>query len=120
MRGPTKIYRRACWNELDGLIHAPGWDTLDEVKANMLGWATRTLQGINAIHHRPTGAAYGTWNEQVEGGVWKYIAGYHPLFMVLKCLQRMVEKPYFVGACGLFLGFVRGMFIGCPKSKIRL
>ena len=71
MRGPTKIYRRACWNELDGLIHAPGWDTLDEVKANMLGWATRTLQGINAIHHRPTGAAYGTWNEQVKGGVCK-------------------------------------------------
>ena len=48
-----------CWRAIGGLIHAPGWDTVDEVKANMLGWKTRTLPDVKALHHRPTGAAYG-------------------------------------------------------------
>ena len=57
VRGATKIYRSSCWRDIGGLLPAPGWDTLDEVKANMLGWTTHTLSGINALHHRPTGAA---------------------------------------------------------------
>ena len=27
VRGATKIYRRACWDGLGGLLQAPGWDT---------------------------------------------------------------------------------------------
>ncbi len=41
VRGATKIYRRACWDQIAPLIKAPGWDTLDEVKANYLGSRTR-------------------------------------------------------------------------------
>src|ERR1039458_440044 len=33
VRGATKIYRRQCWDQIGGLIRAPGWDTVDEVKA---------------------------------------------------------------------------------------
>src|SRR5438874_8428803 len=40
VRGATKIYRRATWDAIGGLVKTPGWDTLDEVKANMLGWKT--------------------------------------------------------------------------------
>src|SRR4029077_9964358 len=40
VRGATKIYRRECWRQLGGLYPVTGWDTLDEVKANMLGWRT--------------------------------------------------------------------------------
>src|SRR5208282_1795351 len=115
VRGATKIYRRACWQEIGGLIHAPGWDTLDEVKANMLGWKTRTLADINILHHRPTGAAYGTWNDRVKAGMANYITGYHPLFMFLKCLRRMGEKPYFIGSGGLLFGFVKGYVKRVPQ-----
>jgi len=38
VRGATKIYRKVCWDAIGGLIKAPGWDAVDEVKANMLGW----------------------------------------------------------------------------------
>src|SRR5271166_6438519 len=38
VRGATKIYSRACWEAIGGLLSVPGWDTVDEVKANMLGW----------------------------------------------------------------------------------
>jgi len=115
VRGATKIYRAACWREIGGLIHAPGWDTLDEVKANMLGWVTCTISGINAIHHRPTGGAYGKWNDMTKGGIANYIAGYHPLFMFLKCIRRMAEKPYLLGGSALLFGFVKGYVKRIPQ-----
>jgi poly-beta-1,6-N-acetyl-D-glucosamine synthase len=117
VRGATKIYRAACWHGIGGLIQAPGWDTLDEVKANMLGWATCTLSGLDVIHHRPTGAAYGTWNDRVKGGMANYISGYHPLFMLLKCARRMAAQPYLVGGLGLLFGFAKGYLKRIPQVE---
>ncbi|MBC8096235.1 MAG: glycosyltransferase family 2 protein, partial [Akkermansiaceae bacterium] len=68
VRGPTKIYRRACWEAIGGLRNVPGWDGIDELKANMLGWQTRTFQPIRLIHHRPTGNADGVWKNQNKFG----------------------------------------------------
>ncbi len=115
VRGATKIYRAACWHQIGGLTRAPGWDTLDEVKANMHGWVTRTLANINAIHHRPTGAAYGKWHDMVKGGLANYVAGYHPLFMFLKCIRRVVEKPYLLGGSALLVGFLKGYVKRIPQ-----
>ncbi|HWQ93344.1 MAG TPA: hypothetical protein VN673_16855 [Clostridia bacterium] len=119
VRGATKIYSAACWQAIGGLIHAPGWDTLDEVKANMLGWSSRTLKGIKIAHHRETGAAYGAWKDRVKSGLANYIAGYHPLFMFLKCLRRLAEKPYVVGGCGLWFGFLKGYITRVPQVNDR-
>jgi poly-beta-1,6-N-acetyl-D-glucosamine synthase len=105
VRGATKIYRRECWEDIGGLLAAPGWDTLDEVKANMLGWKTRTFQELTLCHYRPTGAADGTWANAVKNGKSDYICGYHPLFMMLKCAKRMFEKPYLIGGLGHLYGF---------------
>lgn len=117
VRGATKIYRRACWREIGGLLRSPGWDTMDEVKANMLGWHTRTLREINLIHYRPTGAAYGVWRDRVKNGLGCYITGYHPLFMFVKCLRRMADQPYLIGGCGLLFGFVKGYMGRLPQIE---
>ena len=117
VRGATKIYRSDCWHAIGGLIRAPGWDTLDEVKANMLGWETRTLSELNVLHYRPTGAAYGTWNDRVKGGMANYISGYHPLFMFLKCAKRMAARPYFVSGFGLLFGFLKGYVKRVPQVE---
>ena len=49
VRGATKIYRRDCWEAIDGLWSASGWDTIDEVKANMKGWKTLYLHGAGPL-----------------------------------------------------------------------
>ncbi len=108
VRGATKIYRRACWEAIGGLIQQTGWDTLDEIKANMLGWTTRTLGGPRVVHHRPTGRADGSWKNWVKNGRANYIVGYHPLFMFFKCLRRLPQKPYGLAALGLAAGFWGG------------
>jgi hypothetical protein len=87
---------------------APGWDTIDELKANMLGWTTRTFRDIPLRHHRYTGSADGTWKNYVKFGLSNYITGYHPLFMLTKCLKRVFQRPLVVGAAGLAWGFCQG------------
>jgi glycosyltransferase involved in cell wall biosynthesis len=117
VRGATKIYRRACWEALGGLIQAPGWDTLDEVKANMLGWETQSFPELILVHHKPTGSADGTWGNWVKNGRANYISGYHPLFMFIKCLGRLTQKPYLAVAVALFWGFISGYWKQIPQIE---
>lgn len=108
VRGATKIYRKVCWSAIGGLWPAPGWDTMDEVKANRLGWSSRSFPNLHLIHHRTTGSADGLWPTLVKYGRANYICGYHPLFMISKCIARLVERPYFIGSIGLTYGFISG------------
>jgi poly-beta-1,6-N-acetyl-D-glucosamine synthase len=115
VRGATKIYRRACWKALGGLIKTPGWDTLDEFKANMLGWRTYSFPELKVTHHRIAGRADGAWKNWVKNGRANYVSGYHPLFMVLKCMQRLVQKPYGLAGAGLLTGFCSGYVRRLPQ-----
>lgn len=108
VRGPAKMYRRACWLEIGGLIRSPGWDTFDLIKANMAGWQTTTFQELAVIHLRPSGGAYGAWSNWTKNGFANYVVGYHPLFLLAKCARRAVHKPYLLAAAGLLVGFLRG------------
>ena len=119
VRGATKIYRRACWDAMGGLRVSPGWDTIDELKANMLGWRTRSFPNVKALHCRPTGAADGAWRDAVKNGQAEYFSGYHPLFMLVKCLKRLIQRPYFIGAAGLFCGFASAYLKRSPKVADR-
>jgi poly-beta-1,6-N-acetyl-D-glucosamine synthase len=115
VRGATKIYRAECWEAIGGLIAAPGWDTLDELKANMLGWATETFREIKLLQLKSTGTADGTWKNWVKNGRANYVTGYHPVFMLAKCVKRSIQKPYAIAALGLLSGFVWSYFRRLPQ-----
>lgn len=117
VRGATKIYRHDCWQAIGGLLRETGWDTYDEVKANMLGWKTRTFNGLPLMHHRETGGADGTWKNWVKNGRANYIVGYHPLFMFFKCLRRLPERPYGVVSAGLWYGYLAGYFLRTSRHQ---
>jgi hypothetical protein len=108
VRGATKIYKKECWNDIGKLLKSPGWDTLDEVKANMFGWETHSFQDLKIVHYRPTGTADGIWKNYVKNGLGGYISGYHPLFMIFKCIKRIFQKPYLIPSIGLIYGFISG------------
>lgn len=119
VRGATKIYRRECWEAIGGLLPGPGWDTLDELKANMLGWQTRSFENLPVIQLKPTGSADGTWRNWFKNGRANYVTGYHPLFMLSKCLKRLFSPPVVVGAVGLLCGFVSGYLRRAPQVADR-
>jgi biofilm PGA synthesis N-glycosyltransferase PgaC len=115
VRGATKIYRRDCWEAIGGFWPAPGWDTMDEVKANMLGWGTRSFSDLHLLHHRYTGTADGIWAGMVKNGRANYVCGYHPLFMLAKCCIRLPKRPYIIGSIGLLYGFLTGYLKRIPQ-----
>lgn len=119
VRGATKIYRRPCWEAIGGLMAAPGWDTIDELKANMVGWKTYTFPELKLIQHRLTGKADGIWRTAMKDGRANFTTGYHPLFMLCKCLRRLREKPYGLVAAGLWFGYFSGYFLRVPRVKDR-
>jgi poly-beta-1,6-N-acetyl-D-glucosamine synthase len=115
VRGATKVYRRECWEAIGGLVSQPGWDIVDETKANMLGWRTESFAGLQVIHHRFTGTAESKWKDQVKNGRAYYVTGYHPLFMAAKCVFRMASRPYLTGALGMAYGFVSSYLKRAPQ-----
>ncbi len=115
VRGATKIYRRACWEAIGGLIAAPGWDAIDEVKANMLGWKTYSFEELHILHHRFTGSADGLLRDLVKHGLACYISGYHPLFVAASCLSRLAQKPYVIGSAAICFGFLKGYLSHMPR-----
>jgi biofilm PGA synthesis N-glycosyltransferase PgaC len=119
VRGATKIYRRECWEGIGGFWPAPGWDTMDEVKANRLGWSSRSFPQLHLIHHRDTGSADGLWPTLVKYGRANYICGYHPIFMFSKCVRRLLQKPFVLGSVGLMYGFVSGYIQRIPQVDDR-
>jgi glycosyltransferase involved in cell wall biosynthesis len=119
VRGATKVYRRACWEAIGGLPPAPGWDTLDEVKAHMRGFITRSFPNPFVVQHKPTGSADGQWRNLVKNGRANWISGYHPLFVAAKCARRLFARPYVVGAAALLTGFASGYLRGVPQIHDR-
>jgi biofilm PGA synthesis N-glycosyltransferase PgaC len=115
VRGGAKIYRRACWEAIGGLWVGPGSDTVDEVKANMLGWSTTSFRDLEINHHRWTGAAYGRWGGIVKNGKTDYVAGYHPLFVLAKSVARVVQRPYLLGSFALVYGYLAAYLEQIPQ-----
>lgn len=115
VRGGAKMFRRACWDQLDGLWVGYGSDTIDEVTANMHGWTTRSFPHLMMRHHRYTGASYGRWGSLVKDGKCDYMSGYHPLFMATKVIVRLARPPYLLGSLGLLCGFAAGYLQRMPR-----
>ena len=74
----------------------------------MLGWLTKSFLDLHLQHHRYTGTADGIWVGLVKNGRANYVCGYHPLFMVAKCLRRLPQRPYLIGSLALLYGFISG------------
>jgi poly-beta-1,6-N-acetyl-D-glucosamine synthase len=117
VRGATKIYRRACWEAIGGLLQAPGWDTIDEVKANMLGWKSYSFGDLHLIHHRFTGTADGLLRDRIKHGLACYASGYHPMFLAASCVSRLKQRPYVAGSFAIGYGFLKGYWTRAPREN---
>ncbi|WP_108866635.1 glycosyltransferase [Aquimarina aquimarini] len=58
IRGALKAYRKACFNDINGLKPAMGWDTIDELLAQYNNWKIQTDTSLQVKHLKPTGNTY--------------------------------------------------------------
>lgn len=58
VRGPIKLYRKECYQQIGGLKKSIGWDTVDELLAKYHGWKVVTDETLHVKHLKPTGKVY--------------------------------------------------------------
>ncbi|MPY91787.1 MAG: glycosyltransferase [Acidimicrobiia bacterium] len=109
VRGATKIYDRRCWGDIGGVVRAPGWDTLDEVAANLRGWRTETFEDVELLQLRQTGGPVGRWADVAKNGRASYMLGYHPAFVAVRALRKLRQRPYGITSLALLYGYTRAV-----------
>jgi biofilm PGA synthesis N-glycosyltransferase PgaC len=112
--GAVQLFRRRCYEAVGGFVplRYGGHDTLAAFKASSLGWSVRSIPQLKVYHYRTTGAAAGILRSKFRLGLVDYYLGYDPIFEVLKCVRRVLQKPYLISATAHLLGFLRGCLSG--------
>lgn len=107
-RGAVKLYSRECFEAIGGLEAGLGWDTVDEARAMMNGFVSRSFRHIRAYHHRPQGAAAGHLRANLGAGRAAYNVGYHPLFLLARSMRRGLNWPPVIGGIFMLAGYLQG------------
>lgn len=108
VRGATKMYRQNCFESILGIEEVLGWDTIDEIKAQMKGWRTKSFYDCQVMHLRPTGSIGGILKGKARHGLTAYKLGYHPIFMIGRAVRRLFESPKLMGSLAMLYGFAKG------------
>lgn len=67
VRGPIKLYRKKCFEDIGGLKKSIGWDTVDELLAQYHGWKVKTDTSLHVKHLKPTGKVYSKSSKYKQG-----------------------------------------------------
>ena len=110
--GPSKIYRRSCFEQINGLKPIPGWDLADLLSAQMAGWETKCFKEYRIEHFRITGSRRkGITRGKFLLGSFEYRFGYSLFYVFLKSIYRLFEPPMIIGSIGLMGGYLYSFLI---------
>lgn len=111
--GACKFMRKECFTQIDGFVAAKGWDTVDEIRAQMRGWRTRHFVDLHMYHLKNEGSGIGFVKTNAMHGEIYYLTGGSKLFFILKVLHRIVTgQPFFIGGFMVFYGYLRAALQG--------
>jgi poly-beta-1,6-N-acetyl-D-glucosamine synthase len=96
VRGAVRAYRSRCLEQIAPLEPRMGWDTIDEIKAQINGWSTRSISTIAFYHHRATGARDGERRSWESQGHLAWYLDYRPSYLVFRTLFRALQDRHAV------------------------
>lgn len=106
--GASKFMRKRCFDEIGGFVLHQGWDTLDEIKAQMHGWKTCHFPELQFYHLKCEGTGIGWLRTSMMHGEIFYLTGGNPLFFLVKVLLRMLfGQPPLLSGLFMGAGFIR-------------
>lgn len=113
VEGQCRAYRRQCLVEVSPLEERLGWDGLDEMKANGLGWTTRAFRELPFRHHRDVAqrdrSRISAWVAQGEAN---HYMGYRPSYALLRSARRALRDP---AALALAWGYLYAQAMRRPR-----
>ncbi len=109
--GASKIVRRQCFAEIGGFVFHRGWDTVDEIRAQVKGWKTAHFGDVPFFHLRKEGSANGPISTAILHGEVYYWTGGGFLFLLLKFFHRSaIDGPLLLGGLAMLWGYLRLWF----------
>jgi biofilm PGA synthesis N-glycosyltransferase PgaC len=106
--GAVQFFRRTCFEAIGSLVAVPegGWDGLACTQARMAGFETRLLVDLVVDHLKPRNISEGNVvRRHWQMGVRDYAVGYHPVFEIIKCFNRVFESPLLIGSIAWVIGY---------------
>ena len=82
--GACKMMRSDVFRQIGGFVQSRGWDTVDEIRAQGLGWKTQHFEDLQFRHLKREGSGIGPVPTSVMHGEVYYLTGGGKLFFVLK------------------------------------
>jgi poly-beta-1,6-N-acetyl-D-glucosamine synthase len=108
--GQTKVVRIQCFREIGGFVASRGWDSFDEIKAQMAGWKTRHFNELYFYHLKLEGSGIGFLRTAMMLGEIYYLTGGGALFFALKLMAGIVTtKPFLLGSVMMFFGYMKAL-----------
>jgi poly-beta-1,6-N-acetyl-D-glucosamine synthase len=124
--GAVQMFRRDCYEQVGGYIplRFGGIDSAAEITARMHGWQVQTFSELEVRHHRRVASGGGRLiTTQWRHGLRHYCLGYHPLFEIMRNIDRVRDRPYVVAAvlptAGYLWGFMSGRRRELPNDVVR-
>jgi glycosyltransferase involved in cell wall biosynthesis len=108
VRGAAKMFTAKCFSAIGGQDAGPGFDTIDELHAMMLGFRSRHFSRIRAFHHRPQGTAGSLWRARLAAGRAAYRSGYSTLFLMVRAAHHLLTPPRLLGSAMMLAGYFEG------------
>ncbi|WP_340122714.1 glycosyltransferase family 2 protein [Methylobacter svalbardensis] len=115
--GAVQLFRRECFEQIGGYLALPhgGIDAAAEIMARMKGWKTRTFADLRVFEHRRTGTATARpLASKVKDGQRFQSLGYDFLFLSLRCVYRLMDRPRVVGSVATLYGYFKGVIKKTP------
>jgi biofilm PGA synthesis N-glycosyltransferase PgaC len=115
--GASKVVRAECFRQIGGFISHRGWDTVDEIRAQMAGWKSCHFTNITFRHLRSEGLAAGPLETNRMHGQIYYLTGGDVFFLILKVLHRCWHgRPFLLGGLMMLVGFLCPFLSGKPRA----
>ena len=113
----AQLFRRECFEAIGGYLRLPhgGPDWVAEIMARQRGWTVQAFPELIVRHYRPSASAGGAIRGCWRQGRMDHSLGSLPLFEIVKCLRRVPERPFVVGAAARILGFLYSWLGGGPR-----
>jgi hypothetical protein len=119
VEGATSFYRRECFDQIFPLPRILGWDTIDEVRARMHGWRTRSfaIPSGDPLLLRRTGSHDGVLRGFRRAGLAAYAYGAHPLHVLASALVRTRDRPRLLGGMNYLIGWAEAALRRRPRAE---
>jgi acetyltransferase-like isoleucine patch superfamily enzyme/glycosyltransferase involved in cell wall biosynthesis len=103
----AQLVRRECYDAIGGYaaLEYGGEDWHAQISAQMRGWKTEAFPEFKIFHHRHTGEGGNLVRHKFRQGRMDYSLGSDVWFEILKCLERLPEKPLLLGSLSRLTGF---------------